>query len=86
MWTMFDKLKWLVHAVNFPNIIFYDYNSILIEYWPMSNTAKIKGLVGMQKQNRGWNNATVLITLKSSINKKSIIGNNRIKHNVQINS
>lgn len=49
----------------------------------MSNTAKIKG---MQKQNRGWNNATVLITLKSSINKKSIIGNKRIKHNVEINS
>lgn len=76
----------MVHAVNFPNIIFYNYNSILIEYWPMSNTAKIKGLVGMQKQNRGWNNATVLITLKSSINKKSIIGNKRIKHNVEINS
>lgn len=76
----------MVHAVNFPNIIFYDYNSILIEYWPMSNTAKIKGLVEMQKQNRGWNNATVLITLKSSINKKSIIGNKRIKHNVEINS
>lgn len=76
----------MVHAVNFPNIIFYDYNSILIEYWPMSNTAKIKGLVGMQKQNRGWNNSTVLITLKSSINKKSIIGNKRIKHNVEINS
>lgn len=52
----------------------------------MSNTAKIKGLVGMQKQNRGKNNATVLITLKSSINKKSIIGNKRIKHNVEINS
>lgn len=76
----------MVHAVNFPNIIFYDYNSILIEYWPMSNTAKIKGLVGMQKQNRGWNNSTVLITLKSSINKKSIIGSKRIKHNVEINS
>lgn len=76
----------MVHAVNFPKIIFYDYNSILIEYWPMSNTAKIKGPVGMQKQNRGWNNATVLITLKSSINKKSIIGNKRIKHNVEINS
>lgn len=74
----------MVHAVNFPNIIFYDYNSILIEYWPMSNTAKIKGLVRMQKQNRGWNNATVLITLKSSINKKSIIGSKRIKHNVEI--
>lgn len=74
----------MVHAVNFPNIIFYDYNSILIEYWPMSNTAKIKGLVGMQKQKRGWNNATVLITLKSSINKKSIIGSKRIKHNVEI--
>lgn len=72
----------MVHAVNFPNIIFYDYNSILIEYWPMSNTAKIKDPVGMQKQNRGWNNAT----LKSSINKKSIIGNKRIKHNVEINS
>lgn len=51
----------------------------------MSNTAKIKGLVGMQKQ-KGWNNAAVLITLKSSINKKSIIGNKRIKHNVEINS
>lgn len=74
----------MVHAVNFPNIIFYDYNSILIEYWPMSNTAKIKGLVGMQKQNRGWNNATLPITLKSSINKKSIIGSKRIKHNVEI--
>lgn len=76
----------MVHAVNFPNIIFYDYNSILVEYWPMSNTAKIKGLVGMQKQNRGWNNATLPITLKSSINKKSIIGNKIIKHNVEINS
>lgn len=52
----------------------------------MSNTAKIKGLVGMQKQNRGWNNATVLITLKSSINKKSIIGNKRIKHNKLIHN
>lgn len=50
----------------------------------MSNTAKIKGLVGMQKQNRGWNNATLPITLKSSINKKSIIGSKRIKHNVEI--
>lgn len=40
----------------------------------MSNTAKIKGLVGMQKQNRGWNNATVLITLKSSINKNQLLG------------
>lgn len=64
----------MVHAVNFPNIIFYDYNSILIEYWPMSNTAKIKGLVGMQKQNRGWNNATVPITLNHLLIKNQLLG------------
>lgn len=40
----------------------------------MINTAKIKGLVGMQKQNRGWNNATVPITLNHLLIKNQLLG------------